>query len=421
MPRTRPAFLAGLALLAVSAAGARATSAASSTSAPRLEIAADARPETVFRWAAQRCSDMNLPDSPARALRTRSGVMLMAAHFINIPLLGADFDHLAPSCAASSQGAEIADPTRFLDRFWVQALLPLPPAAPGRSGRVVGLASHEYMGWRHPGRCAAPFDGSGRRPAAFRCWYSAITAVVAEEGDWRFQTVKPTNGAADRGQVVAASPYPYNPAATARTGFFSVSNAVVEGDHAFALVYTEGVPGQPRGNCVLRTPVNEPVDGWQLLSRGDYAPRTDQGAASDARPCDVVGNAVFVGAPVRSVVRVAGTNGPWWIAVFTQAASRDAPAGTPEGVFYSRSRDLRAWLPAEQLWSMRPFRSQPEAGVYYEYPSLVDHASPSPIFDRVEEDLGRADLRLYLTRLNLINRKQGLNRDLVRVSVTVTP
>jgi len=417
----RPAFLAGLALLACSATGTRAEPGGTPDAPPRLEIAAEAQPETVFRWATQRCGDMNLPDSPARALRTRSGVLLLAAHFINIPLLGADFDHLAPSCAASSQGAEAADPTRFQDRFWVQALLPLPPASPGRPGQVVGLASHEYMGWRHSGRCAAPFDGSGRRPAAFRCWYSAITAVVAEEGDWRFQPVPAPDGPAGRGLVVAASPYPYDPTATARTGFFSVSNALIEGEHAFALVYTEGVPGQPRGNCLLRARLTEALKGWELLSRGGYAPRSENGAASPTRPCDIVGSAVFGGAPVRSVIRVASPAGPWWLAVFTRAAPRDAPPGTPEGVFYSRSRDLRNWAPAEQLWAMRPFRSQPEAGVYYEYPSLVDHASPSPVFDRAAEEPGKADLHLYLTRLNLMNRKQGLDRDLVRVSVKVSP
>ena len=415
----RATVLAGLAALACSAANALANSAPAP--APDLSVAAGAQPETVFQWSVQRCGDMNLPDSPARALRTEGGVLLLAAHFINIPLLGTDFNHLAPSCSAASRGMEAADPASFQDKFWVQALLPLPPAGPGRPRRVLGLASHEYMGWRHPERCAAPFDGAGRRPAAFRCWYSAITAVVAEVGDWRFQPVPSSSRSPNQASVVAASPYPYDPTATARTGFFSVSNVLIEGEHAFALVYTEGIAGQPRGNCLLRTRITEALAGWQLLSRGEYAPRAENNAASLDRPCDVVGNGVFGDAPVRSVLRIEGSSGPSWVAVFTRAAPRDAPASTPEGVFYSRSRDLRNWEPAKQLWAMRPFRSQPEAGVYYEYPSLLDHASPSAVFDRTADDQGKAEVHLYLTRLNLTDRKRGLDRDLVRIPVHIAP
>ena len=63
---------------------------------------------------------------------------------------------------------------------------------------------------------------------------------------------------------------------------------------------------------------------------------------------------------------------------------------------------------------MTPFRVQPEAGVYYEYPSLIDHASPSPVFDTAGDSLW-----LYLTRFNLEDRRRGMNRDLVRLRVTV--
>ena len=415
----RYAVPAVFALVAFSAWAVRAQTATDNTFVPRLEIATDARPETVFQWATQRCAEMNVPDSPARAMRTAEGVLLLAAHFINIPLLGKDFQHLSPRCDASSQGAEAEDPARFQDRFWVQSLLPLPSSSPGRPGRIVGLASHEYMGWRHPGRCRAPFDGAGRRPAAFRCWYSAITAVTAEEGDWRF---RPVPDAAGRGEalVVAASPYPYDAAATARTGFFSVSNAVIEGQHAFALVYTEGIPGQPRGNCLLRAGLSELIGGWRLLLKGDY-PQVSRAATEPVPLCDALGSAVFGSAPIRSILRVPGTDGPWWIAVFTRGAPRGAASGVSEGVFYSRSRDLQHWSAAEQLWVMHPFRSQPEAGVYYEYPSLVDHASASPVFDRLADDPRRAELHLYLTRLNLMDRRRGLDRDLVRIPVRFSP
>lgn len=369
---------------------------------PRLSVAPGAPVEVVFRWADQRCVDLHVPDSPARALRTGDGgIALFAAHLVNIPMLGPDFDHLAPACAAASRGAEMADPAAFQDRFWVQAVVPF---TAGGQRQVLGLASHEYMGWRHPGRCAVPIGGDGGRPAAFRCWYSAITAVVAAEGEWRFAPAG----------VIAASPVAYDANTAARTGFFSVSNALVADGHATVLVYTEGVPGQPRGNCLLRAPLDQLPGGWRALSGGRFdlaLPGAYAEGAGAARACDVVGDAVFGGAPVRGLLRGDDAQGPWWAAVFTRAA--------PAGVFTSTSRDLHRWSPAERLWAMTPFRGQPEAGVYFEYPSLLDHASGSPVFDRVADAPGGARLYLYLTRLNLEDRRRGMDRDLVRIAVTI--
>jgi hypothetical protein len=419
----RSVLLAGLGLLGLFAGSAAAQSNRSGTAGPRLEVAQSAEPEVVFRWQTQRCSDMHLPDSPARALRIQKGIALFAAHLVNIPLLGRDFSSLRASCDASSRGAESGDPARFQDRFWVQAVVPLEPLAPGMRRRVLGLASHEYMGWRHPGRCLAPFGGAGRRPAAFRCWYSSITAVVTEEGDWRFRPVLTGSAEQGRSAVIAASPIPYNERATARTGFFSVTNAVIEDGYALALVYTEGVAGQLRGNCLFRAPLSDAVDGWRALSAGEFRQQYRSAydpSAGRSGPCDVVGASVFGGAPVRSLLRVPGSDGPRWVAVFTRAAPKGRPAEGAEGVFYSTSRDLRSWSPAVRLWAVTPFRSQPEAGIYYEYPSLLDHASTSEVFDRVADDPQEVRLHLYMTRLNLADRRRGLDRDLVRVPVAIS-
>jgi hypothetical protein len=385
----RWAFLGAALLLAGAAAAAEP---------PRLSIASEAVVETVFRWATERCEVLHLPDSPARALRTADGgVLLMAAHLVNIPLLGPDFDRLRPACAASSRGEERPDPAALADRFWVQALVPF-----GREGRreVLGLASHEFMGGRHPGLCATSADGSGRVPAAFRCWVSAIIPVVAEAGEWHFRPLTP-------GAAIVASPFPYDGRATARTGFFSVSNALVANGAATVLVYTEGVPGQPRGNCLLRARLDALPGGWRVLARGEFV---EPGSA----PCDVVGAEAFGAAAIRSVLRV----GEWYAAVFTRAARRGQATEASDGVFVSFSRDLRQWSPPGRLWAMTPFRSQPEAGTYYEYPSLIDHAGPGEVFDAAAAP-GAARIHLYLTRLNLEDRRRGLDRDLVRIAVTL--
>ena len=387
------------ALLAVLLAGA-----AAAEEPPRLSIAPGAPVETVFRWTADRCETLHLPDSPARALRTADGgILLMAAHLVNVPLLGPDFDRLRPACAATSRGAERADPAALEDRFWIQALVPY--LAGGRR-QVLGLASHEFMGARHPGLCETPQDGPARVPAAFRCWHSAITPVVAEAGEWRFRPLAP-------GAAVIASPHPYDARGRARTGFFSVSNALIADGTATVLVYTEGVPGQPRGNCLLRARLDALPGGWRVMAGGAFV---EPAAQPGGPPCDVVGNGVFGAAAIRSVLRV----GDWHAAVFTRAARPgDATEGS-DGVFLSLSRDLVRWLPARRLWAMTPFRIQPEAGTYYEYPSLIDHAGPGEVFDAAAPP-GAARIHLYLTRLNLEDRRRGLDRDLVRIPVALEP
>lgn len=393
--RLRRLAPAALALAALTPPRVLAQGAAFEQASARPRLSADGAPEAVFRWSSQRCDDLHIPDSPARAIRAADGVALMAAHHNNILLTGRDFDSLAPVCAAASRGSEDPNPGAFDDRFWVQALAPLP------DGRVLGLASHEYMGGRHAGSCAVN-DG---RPTS-RCWYSAIIATAAQAGSWRFRPLPPPE------RVVAASPSPYDPAAPRRSGFFSVTNVVFEGGFAYVMAYVEGVPGQRGGMCLLRAPQADLVSGWRALARGEF--RLPLGPPPRAREaCDVVGGEAFDG-PVRSVVRL-GQGGPW-AAIFA-GRPRERVGGGPagDGVFYSLSPDLLRWSAPELLLAATPFTGQPGRGLYFQYPSLIDHASPSPVFDTV----GDAP-HLYLTRFNLAeDRRRGSDRDLVRIPVKV--
>lgn len=363
---------------------------------PVVRFAAVGEPEVVFRWEEQRCDDQHIPDSPARAIRrSDGGIALIAAHFTNVLLLGEDFDHLAPVCQTASRGAESDDPAAYDDRFWVQAMAPLP------DGRVLGIGSHEYMGARHPGRCADPKGAD--------CWYSSIVALAADQRDWRFRPLPPEQ------RIVAASPAPYTFSSKARSGFFSVTNILFDGDHAYMLVYTEGIPGQPTGMCLFRAPKNDLTNGWRALSRGRFDaafPSPYRKGAGLAEPCDVIGGPAF--RSVRSVVRL-GERGPWAAVMVGRAADAGAGGAEETGVVYSLSSDLRNWSEPRLLWRMTPFQGQPQAGVYFQYPSLIDHASPSPVFDTAGDRVW-----LYMTRFNLINRKQGMNRDLVRLRFSIT-
>ena len=366
---------------------------------PRLLVTGE--PQVVFRWATQRCNVEHIPDSPARALRTSSGeVVLLAAHYTNVLLRGRDLDSLAPACTTESRGAEDPDPEAFNDRYWVQAVVPLP------DGRVLGLASHEYLGARHAGRCSA----SEGRPA-LRCWYSAITATVAEQADWRFRPLPLP------ARMVAAPRDPYNPAAARRSGFFSVTNIVLDGGFGYVMVYTEGVTGQREGNCLLRAPRTDLVEGWRALAGGEFGLHLGaiqgEGGLGRTEPCDLIGTNVF-SEPIRSVVRM-GPDGPWVALFISRAPGGTADGESHGGVSYSLSTDLRQWSAPVLLWAAKIFAGQPEAGIYFQYPSLIDHESPSVVFDVLANRP-----YLYLTRFNLSeDRRRGMDRDLVRLPLVV--
>jgi hypothetical protein len=77
-----------------------------------------AAPETVvFRHAVDRCSDDDIPDYPARAVRLADGkVAVLATHFRGRFFIGPDILSLHRGCEILYQGADDPDPAHFDDR-----------------------------------------------------------------------------------------------------------------------------------------------------------------------------------------------------------------------------------------------------------------------------------------------------------------
>lgn len=352
-------------------------------------------PQTVFSWSSQRCDDIAIPDSPARALRLPDGrLLLVATHYNNRVLVGSGFADLKPDCRTAGAGQESADPAMFDDRFWVQALLP------ARDGRVLGLASHEFHGKRHEGSCSLD------RTQRVRCWYSSIVAVEAPLDHLGFRLLPLKE------RVVVAPPARYSPDGPARYGIFTVSNIVRHGDYFYAAVYQEGMGGKrSRGNCLLRAPQSDPLK-WKVLAEDggwiEFANpyRSDEPDRGTNR-CAVIGEDVFSQA-IRSLIFIE----PWqrWVAVSSKRSG-----GPDGGVYYATSTDLLEWTkPRLLLSAIEPWADRKGCGTYFAYPSLIDHKSRSELFDT-----GGDDVWLYLTRFNFANCVKGLNRDLVRYKVTV--
>lgn len=321
--------------------------------------------------------------------------MLIAAHFTNGYFTGKSFDRLEPRCNVVSGGDESPEPERFDDRFWVQALQPLP------NGGIFALVSHEYMGKRHPGRCRWT-DMPGPQ-----CWYSAILGATARAGtttdDLRFVLEPPER------RVVAASPTPFNPETTTRVGFFTATNIVRSGEWLYFASWAE-FEGT-RGNCLLRAPAASPEGPWRAWREGEFTLSLPGAYGPDAHRagCDPIGVDRQLGI-LRSLVWL--DTAQTFVGVFSVAnGTRRRP-----GIYYSLSTDLLTWGEARMLTPLRPWFGTMDCETFYDYPSLIDPASPSHNFATAGDTLD-----LYLTRFNWTNCQRGLDRDLVRLRVEVRP
>jgi len=356
-----------------------------------IEFSVSPEPEVVYDYQTQRCDWRTIPDSPARAYRREDGsVVLIAAHFRNRILEGSSFDDLRPNCTVLSQGNESANPEDYDDRFWIQSLIPL------GNGRILGLASQEYSGIRHNGVC----EKGSKKPS---CWYLALVALEADDRDFSFKLLP------RRERLIAGSNKPFDPSINA-AGFLTLTNTVFDGEYAYFIAWTEDAaePGG-RGNCLFRAPRRNLESGWQMLSGGEFVsppkPYPVNGGSPVQAKCDRLGGSDMLG-KVRSLVWLETKQA--WLVVWS---TRVNGAG---GIYYSTSRDLRNWSPAALLAPLEPPWGSDGNGTFYDYPSVIDHNSESPIFQTVG-----GSFHLYLTRLNWEQDHKRMDRDLVRFKVTL--
>jgi hypothetical protein len=314
----------------------------------------------------------------------------MAAHFRNRIFEGRSFNDLRMTCAVVSMGTESANPADYDDRYWVQSLIP------AGDGRILALASQEYSGIRHDGVCVKGKD----KPA---CWYLAIVGLEANERDFAFKLLPRDQ------RLIAGSNRRFDRSINA-AGFLTATNTVFDGDYAYFIGWTEDAaePGG-RGNCLFRAPRDDLVNGWQMMSKGQFRPSPDPYATDGQDPvlarCDRLGGPDMA-SKVRSLVWLEATR--QWIAVWSTRWNGTA------GVYYATSSDLTNWSPASLLAPFEPFWGTDEKGTFYDYPSIIDHNSPSPVFQ-----VAGNRFHLYMTRLNWETKRSTMDRDLVRFTVTV--
>ncbi|HEY4044034.1 MAG TPA: hypothetical protein VGM32_19615 [Rhodopila sp.] len=347
---------------------------------PPVPAIADARPG---------CDADDIPDAPARAIRTASGdTLLFATHFRNRVEHGPDLLHVRHRCQIVMRGAENDDPAAYDDRAWVASLW-TPDGV-----TVYAVIHNEFQGHRRPALCP-----TGRY---MDCWFNALTAAVSHDEGMTFHRMPSP-------ALVAELPYRYDQVGLGHHGYFNPSNIVTLADTHYMFAFATRTQAQREGNCLLRTTAIQSPETWRAWAGSGFDVAFlnpyRQTVSPEAHVCAPVDPAVLRW-PVTSLVR----HQPSGLFIATMQDT-----GRGGGVYYATSPDLLTWTGPARLvsafggggWTCGD--PPPIA-----YPSLLDPASQ----DRNFETVGDSAL-LFVTRLNIKYCTISMDRQLMRRNLRI--
>ncbi len=370
-------------------------------------------PETVFDWTTDRCDDLDLPDSNARAVRLVDGSLFFIA--ANGPqafrMTGADFDHLERNCSTPILvSKKNQDPAQFENWEWVWSVYRI-------GSKIHALIHNEYHD-ASASVCKVGETGPGNP-----CWWNSITAAYSTDGGASFTRYDLPF------RVVAALPNPWNPDVLGGTtpnvhGYLTPSNIVKHADgYYYAFLDSDTSPtlnaAQAGGSCIMRTPDLGSPDNWRAWDGASFSIRMDPpytypslSPQSTGKPfCKPVATVVAPGFDVVSI-----TYNTYLGKYLAVGYGKFKPADSVVCGFYlSTSSNLTHWSePQLTLAGNFPIGgacpSKNELVETYSYPSLIDHDAPDTNF----ETSGETAYLYYV-----INHG-GLDRDLVRRTITLT-
>ena len=369
---------------------------------PAVIMAVSGPEEIVYSWQKDRCDDRFIPDAPSRAFRDATGLVhLIATHYTNWEMVGPELNRVRPRCRILYQGREDADIGRYDDRSWIEATYTL-------DGRTIfALISNEWDGTRHPGSGCTGTFGRTRR-----CIYNSLTLAVSADGG---ETYAPPAS----GRLVAGLPYRFAEDASSDRpwGYLTTSNIIARNGSYYALIGAWQRGAQAYGNCLIRTDSLADPKAWRAWDGNDFTRRFvdayhDSGFRPEEHACEPVG-AGSLNWEVRSVSWHAPSNS--YIAIL-YGASHDGAGRRITGIHYATSPDLVHWSRLALLIEAPSALDPERCRSLIRYPSLLDAASPSRNFETV----GGAAY-IYVTRTNVPACRQTMDRDLVRVPVTIAP
>ncbi|HET7750252.1 MAG TPA: hypothetical protein VFK81_12785 [Terriglobales bacterium] len=348
--------------------------------------------QTVFTYATDACEPLDVPDTPAHAVRLPDGSLFLddgdAPHVYG--MFGSGFSSLHHDCTAPlliSDDLSTAD--TFDNQEWVESVYRV-------GGTIHGLIHNEF---HDP--IAADCKVGDSSPAN-PCWYNSITYGVSTDGGHTFTHAAPP------AQLLAPAPQRWDPTGPPPPyGYFEPSN-VVQAQDGFYYVAFGAIP--KNGNqvvCVMRTSTLGDPTSWRAWDGSGFNVKmTDPYTGPPPSICSAV--APGMAQPTLTFNTYLGK--------YLLVGS--ATVGTVCGAAYALSSDLLHWSAYQIMKATYVAGSQclPPSGVgtVYAYFSIIDHNDTTTNFEKS----GKTPF-LYYTRIQW-NNGVTPNRDLVRVPVVIT-
>jgi hypothetical protein len=336
--------------------------------------------EVVFDHSANACNDLDVPDTPAHAVRIDGGVLLASsdapeAYFSFGPTL----ETAVRDCAPVLVSPQATLPEQYEHFMW-------PHSVYRESGVIYALVHDEY---HDPfARNCKPGDLSPANP----CWWNSITLASSIDDGHTFTWASPP------ANLVAAPHLRWDPDAGPNghpvpSGYMSPSNIVKGPDGAYyALIRSVPDPadGTKDGTCVMRTPDLAQPASWRSWDGNGFNsvfvdPYSVDAGTVIAACAQVSRNQI--GSMHESLTY--STFFQAWLLVSATVRTGEVllPDGGPSGPgpicgFYaSLSQDLVHWSEAKLLRQV-PLGFPPCAEDQYAYPSLIDPADTSTNYER---------------------------------------
>jgi len=353
--------------------------------------------ETVFTYNTDNCYYLDVPDVPARAVRLADGTLMLVAGNDpqNYAMFGADFSSLKKDCSTATLLAyDDFTPQSYQNREWIDSVY--------RQGSVIhALVHNEYHDPIAP-NCLPGNSGAGNP-----CWYNSITyAVSTNNGHTYTQAASPVH-------ILAPAPELWDPSGTPPPyGYFNPSNLVHASDNYYYSIFIGNRRSGEGGLCVMRTLDLSDPTSWRAWDGSSYnLAMTSPYAGPVPGICALIGVGQLLG-PYDSLTFNTYL-GKYMLTGITVVGD---PLGNYVcGIGYSLSNDFINWtrtrLIRPQYIPGFPPCASPNGTGAVAFVSVIDHADPTINF----EQPGSTPY-IYYTRFNDL----FLNRDLVRVPVTIT-
>ncbi len=375
-------------------------------------------PELVFDYSEDTCrraNGLDLPDTPARAVRAPDGglVLISSNSPANFLMYGTDFEHLEHSCTPSLLAANNSYAFTFDNQEWLLSVY--------SDGETIHALVHNEFHDPLAENCLPGVSTTNNL-----CWYNSITYAYSTDGGRTFiQPPAPEH-------LVAALPIPWDSTFGVTTdrsgrlqppppqGYMSPSN-IVRGQDGYYYTLFRSMPDplQPglSGTCLMRTENLGDPKSWRAWDGTGFG-------FTMYSPYDAQDNPAPTGLPACTFVSHDAIRELNDSLTFNTYLNQYIVVGANVyyknnqpvcGTFFSLSQDLIHWS-EPQLMMTGELTYEPCIGTdnlpngAIMYPSLIDHASTDSNF----EYTGQTDYLYYI----LWN--EGLDRDLWRVPITFT-